>query len=116
MGSIYEELMRRRMAEYTAKHASDDLNSNNVVDTILSKGTVCVLLDRVDYNIYHICTIRFVEEDEEVEGVYYYYLLANEDDLNTQEDPRLGKFWTIVGNNDPHIMTYEDFLKYKKDE
>lgn len=66
---------------------------------ILPVGTICNLIDQIDYEISTNCTIKYVEEDPEFPGLVYYYLIANNEALNNKTDPRFPwPFFEIVDN------------------
>ena len=73
-------------------------------DYLLPEGTICNLIDAVDIDKSTMCTIKMIEPDDEVEGLYFYYLVANNEDLNIIEEPGLGwKYFAIVGSGDPNL-------------
>lgn len=65
-------------------------------ENILLPGTVCQLLDKVTLSDAEICTIKRVEEDEEIPGISYYYLVANNESLNTNYEEGVGNYWQVV--------------------
>ena len=81
-------------------------------------GDIIEILDLVDYTITHKGTIRMIEPCEDIPDLYWIYirandctnemfalLKANEEELNTNYDDRIGSYWTIVTNQDDHIVS-----------
>ena len=57
----------------------------------------CVLLtDLVDPDTAEMGTIKFIEEDNEIKGLYWIYIRANKEDLNINFDNKVGNFYAIV--------------------
>lgn len=50
-----------------------------------------------------IATVKYVEKDNELSNLYWLYLLANEEVLNTNIHPVFGYYWEIVPDNYPYI-------------
>ena len=70
---------------------------------ILPIGTICNLIDKVDVTDGHLCTIKFIEQDNEGSLVYY-YLRANDEELNNQMDPRFGTYWVMETNESEYLI------------
>ena len=68
-------------------------------------GDIIDILDLVDYTITHKGTIRMIEPCEDIPDLYWIYIRANEEELNTNYDDRIGSYWTIVTNQDDHIVS-----------
>ena len=70
---------------------------------ILKPGTICELEDWINPEIKIVCTVKRIEPDEQQpEDILYYYLIANDEELNTKTDPRFPwKYYDIlpVGSN-----------------
>ena len=77
-------------------------NITNIYPDILPVGTICKLIDRNSSEYFEICTIRFIEMDEE--GYWYYYLLANDFDKNVLYDPRFGRYFSFIEINSPFLI------------
>lgn len=75
-----------------------------MANELLPVGTIVNLIDRVDPTTGTVCTIRYVEQDNEFPGLYFYYLSANNDELNTKFDPKIGNFFEMSSNNDEHLI------------
>ena len=71
---------------------------------MLDKGTVIALRVRIDPEETTICTIRAIEQDEDIPGLYYYYLCANEEVLNDKIDPKIGMYFEFVEANSDRII------------
>ena len=71
---------------------------------LLEIGTICNLVDKIDYSEGVMCTVRFIEKDEDIENLYYYYLMANNDEKNTQYDPRFGRYFAFVEHGNPFLL------------
>ena len=65
---------------------------------LLPIGTVCNLKDLIEPEISVNCTVRLVEQDDEIPTIFYYYLRANSDEKNIQYDPRIGAYFDIIAN------------------
>lgn len=72
-------------------------------------GQIITIYDDIDYNITHNATIKLIEKDEEINGLYWLYLRANEEELNTNVDPRIGTFWRIIESTSEKILNPMDF-------
>lgn len=70
---------------------------------IFYPGDVVKILDKIDGESTIVATVRGIEEDEEIKGIYYLYLVANEDSLNDKFDEKVGYFWTIIETTSPYI-------------
>ena len=76
--------------------------TNNEDIVLYPVGMICNLIDR-DHNEYGtMCTIRFIELDEE--GIYYYYLLANDERKNIYFDNRFGPYFSFVESTNPYLL------------
>lgn len=66
-------------------------------DVLLPIGTIVTYFDELQPEDSVTCTIKYIEADEEIYGIWYYYLMANNDELNTQVDQRFPwRYFTIV--------------------
>ena len=77
--------------------------TNIKIPDVLPVGTLCQLRDLIDYDIKVDCTIRLVEQDDEIPTIFYYYLLANDDNKNIQYDPRIGNYFDIIVNTSDRL-------------
>ena len=80
------------------------MNATNMQIDLLRIGTICNLVDRVDPTEGTMCTVRFIERDEEDPDLYYYYLMANSDEKNIYNDPRFGRYFAFVEYNNPYLL------------
>lgn len=67
-------------------------------------GTICNLIDRDSNDPVDgtMCTIRYIEQDED--GIYYYYLLANNWEKNIYYDIRFGAYFSFVEIDNPFLI------------
>lgn len=70
---------------------------------IFYQGDVIRVLDRIDGESTITATVKYIEEDDEIEGIFYLYLVANEESLNDKFDEKIGYFWTIIESSSPYI-------------
>ena len=68
-------------------------------------GSIIEIIDNIDYSIITTGTIRMIEPCEDIPDLYWIYIRANEEELNTNYDDRIGSYWTIVTNQDDHIVS-----------
>ena len=68
-------------------------------------GDIVEVADKIDPENQPttIATIKRVEQDNSFVGLYWLYLLANEEVLNTKLDPNIGYYWEILPDNCPFI-------------
>ena len=59
-------------------------------------GDIVLIRDKVepDYGEYGI--IKLIEQDEEADWLVWLYIVANNEFLNQQFDPRIGNYYTII--------------------
>lgn len=67
-------------------------------------GTICNLKDPIDPLNTTMCTVRLVEEDEEIPNIYYYYLRANNEEKNIHYDPRIGSYFDIIHSTSDRLV------------
>ena len=67
-------------------------------------GDIIEVLDLVDYTVTYKGNIKMIEQYDEIPELWYLYIRANDESLNTQNDPRIGSYWTIVRTNDGRII------------
>lgn len=71
------------------------INENTI--QVLKAGTICELEDWINPTNVITCTIKMVEPDEQMPNIVYYYIIANNDELNTKTDPRFPwRFYDIL--------------------
>ena len=70
---------------------------------VYSKGSIVNVLDRIDPLYKTVCTIRAIEQDDQDKTLYFYYLVANNDELNKNFDPRIGYFFDYLEYCNPRI-------------
>lgn len=63
---------------------------------LLPIGTIVNFIDRIDPMIRTLCTVKFIEEDDDYPNLFYYYLVANNQDLNIHQHPQFGNYFEIV--------------------
>lgn len=68
-------------------------------------GDIVEVADKIDPENQPttIATIKHIELDNEMPGLFWVYLIANEEVLNTNMDPTLGYYWEIVPDNCPYM-------------
>ena len=71
---------------------------------LFKPGDVIDIIDDIDYDIIHTCTVRLVEKDEEIDGLYYYYVRSNDENENINYDNRIGTFWRLIESNSEKII------------
>ena len=70
--------------------------TNFKMPDLLPVGTVCNLIDLIDPTDGVLCTIKLVEQDDEDQTLFYYYLRANDETKNIQYDSRIGMYFDII--------------------
>lgn len=71
---------------------------------LFKPGDIIDIIDDIDYDIIHTCTVRLVEKDEEIDGLYYYYVRSNDESENINYDARIGTFWRLIESNSEKII------------
>lgn len=72
---------------------------------IVASNISVIVLDKIDLQTRTNATIVLLEEDNEINGLFYAYLVAENKSLNTQYDPKIGYYWDItVFNNNPYLQ------------
>lgn len=68
-------------------------------------GDIVEVADKIDPENQPtvIATVKYVEPDNEFVGLYWLYLVANEEVLNTNTHPTLGYYWEIVEDSSDYI-------------
>jgi len=65
-----------------------------------SVGDIVEVADKIDPENQPTvtATVKYVEPDDEIEGLYWLYLLADEEVLNAivDDNPAVGNYWTII--------------------
>lgn len=74
-------------------------------------GSIICVLDQIDPDIKTYGTVKFVEQDNEISELQWLYIRANNEELNTQFDPRFGTFWRIIEANSNYIASLEPPIK-----
>lgn len=69
-------------------------------------GDVVKVVDSIDEDTFTYATIRLLEADEEI-GLVWLYLVANNHELNTKFDPKVGYFWRLIDNTDPYLTLHQ---------
>lgn len=70
---------------------------------IFYPGDIIQVLDRIDLETKTIATIKAIEQDHEIEGLFYLYLVANETALNDKYESKVGNYWDIITNISPYV-------------
>ena len=89
-------------------------NTTDINESVLLPiGTIVTYFDDLMPENSVTCTIKYVEPDEEIYGIWYYYLMANNDELNTQVDARFPwKYFTIVHHEAKNVIAISVPTKY----
>lgn len=68
-------------------------------------GDIVEVADKVDPENQPtvITTVKYIEPDNEIPGLFWLYLIANEEVLNTNMHPNFGYYWEIAPDNCPYI-------------
>lgn len=68
-------------------------------------GDIIEVADKIDPENQPtvISTIKYIEPDNEIPGLFWLYLLANEEVLNTNMHHAFGYYWEIVPDSCPYI-------------
>lgn len=66
-------------------------------------GDIVEVADKIDTDIITTATIKHIEQDTEIPELFWLYLIANEEILNTNIHPIIGYFWEIVSSNSEYI-------------
>lgn len=60
-------------------------------------GSLIRIQDDIDPSMYHDGIIVYIEPDDEMEDLLWYYVRSNEESFNTQTDPKLNRtFWRLI--------------------
>lgn len=59
-------------------------------------GDIVEIRDTVDPAITDIGTIKFIEPDNDIHGLFWIYVIANEEVLNNKPDQRFGYYWEML--------------------
>lgn len=70
---------------------------------IFYPGDIVEITDRIDCKSTTIATVKGIEEDEEIKGIFYLYLVANEEALNNKFENKIGNYWEIIESTSPYI-------------
>ena len=68
-------------------------------------GDIVEVADKIDPENQPttVATIKHIELDNDIPDLFWLYLIANEEVLNTNMDPKLGYYWEIIPSNCPYI-------------
>lgn len=68
-------------------------------------GDIVEVADKIDPENQPtvITTVKFIERDNQISDLHWLYLMANEEVLNTNMDPKFGYYWEIVPDDCPYI-------------
>ena len=80
------------------------MNNINLYDI----GDICNLVDKLTLEDGVICTIKYIEQDDEIPEIYYYYLIANNESLNDKFDPNIGYYYAIVESTNEYLIKISD--------
>lgn len=70
---------------------------------VYPKGSIVNIIDRIDPLYKTVCTIKEIEQDDQDTSLFFYYLVANNDELNNKSDPRIGNFFDYLEHCNPRI-------------
>lgn len=70
-------------------------------------GSIIYIMDQIDPDIKTYGTIRLVEQDNDIPDLQWYYVMANDEMLNVQFDPRIGNYWRIIENTSEYIISIQ---------
>ena len=67
-------------------------------------GDIVEIADKIDPENQPtvIATVRHIERDTELD-LFWLYLMANEEVLNTNIDPKIGCYWDLISDNSDYI-------------
>ena len=68
-------------------------------------GDIVEVADKIDPENQPttIATVKYIEKDNEIADLYWLYLIANEELLNTNTHPAFGYYWEIVPDSCPYL-------------
>lgn len=68
-------------------------------------GDIVEIADKIDpvNQPTTVATIKYIEPDNEIPNLFWLYLIANEELLNTNMHPTFGYYWIIIENNSDYI-------------
>lgn len=68
-------------------------------------GDIIEVADKIDPENQPtvIATIKHIERDDDFHDLFWLYLVANEEVLNTNMDPVIGYYWDLAVDNSPYI-------------
>ena len=67
-------------------------------------GRVVILLDEIDPSIRTKGTICFEELDDEIDDLFWFYIRANDQGLNTEFDYRFGNYYKVVASTSEYLF------------
>lgn len=59
-------------------------------------GDVVYVEDLINDEIIYYGTVRLIEEDNEIPGLFWLYIRANDEELNVNIDQRIGEYFVII--------------------
>ena len=73
-------------------------------------GDIIEVADKIDpeNTPTTIATVKRIEQDNDFVDLFWLYLVANEEVLNTNADPNIGYYWEIVPDHCPYIRRISD--------
>lgn len=66
-------------------------------------GDIVEVIDQIDCETLTTATIRMIEPDSNIDTLFWLYLIANNESINMNYDPRIGNFWRLIANTDPYL-------------
>ena len=68
-------------------------------------GDIIEVADKIDPENLPttVATVKYIEKDNDISDLYWLYLIANEEVLNTNIHPTLGYYWEIIPYNCPYL-------------
>lgn len=68
-------------------------------------GDIVEVADKIDPENQPtvIATVKYAESDDTIPDLFWLYLLANEEVLNTNVDSKCGYYWELIPSNSDYI-------------
>lgn len=66
-------------------------------------GDIVEIIDKIDTSISSIATVKLIEPDNEIPNLFWIYLMANEEVLNSNMHPIIGYYWDMIPSNSEYI-------------
>lgn len=59
-------------------------------------GDIVEIIDAINDDVVYYGTVRLIEEDNEIPGLFWLYIRANDEELNVNIDQRIGEYFIII--------------------